>query len=419
MSTFLFCWNPKEKRPPTLASLDKSEVIWRSGHRHHIPVGSRVFLIRLGVEPKGIVGCGWTLDSVQGSPPCVRLEFEALRDAPFIGIQALRENETLSRFHWPIQASGVELPNAIAAHLEKLWNAASVQDDVAKTVDLSTKCVYTIRHSEDLESVLRHGGTTTWTENKRWVEGKRLVDEGDREVPIIFSPAEKTRHLFGWALLTHVNLSSKRAETEYSFSGLQKFVGNRPLKMNLQKASDEKPLSSAFIRPYAICLTPSFLYETQSGSFISDSDASATKSWSSQDLANLGETDLRRTILARREQQLLRRLIVGRSGTFACQMCGREFPVDLLVAAHVKQRSECSESERCDPENVIALCKLGCDDLFERGYIAVRAGIVAAGKTPPTESVRDYLTAVSGKACPAWSESRRRYFQWREEQLSI
>jgi hypothetical protein len=45
------------------------------------------------------------------------------------------------------------------------------------------------------------------------------------------------------------------------------------------------------------------------------------------------------------------------------------FPVDLLVAAHIKRRSLCSETERRDLHNVAMLaCKFGCDALFEEGY---------------------------------------------------
>ena len=46
--------------------------------------------------------------------------------------------------------------------------------------------------------------------------------------------------------------------------------------------------------------------------------------------------------------------------------------VELLVASHIKRRSECSRGEKKDyRNNVLAMCRCGCDELFELGYIVV------------------------------------------------
>lgn len=48
--------------------------------------------------------------------------------------------------------------------------------------------------------------------------------------------------------------------------------------------------------------------------------------------------------------------------------------------------------------NIVPMCKLGCDDLFERGYIAVLNGIV---KVVPghylTTPVAEYLKIIAGR----------------------
>ena len=60
-----------------------------------------------------------------------------------------------------------------------------------------------------------------------------------------------------------------------------------------------------------------------------------------------------------------------------CAICHRTFPVDLMVAAHIKPRSKCSTSERKNPNIVMPVCKVGCDDFFEKGYIKVgKDGVV-------------------------------------------
>jgi hypothetical protein len=63
--------------------------------------------------------------------------------------------------------------------------------------------------------------------------------------------------------------------------------------------------------------------------------------------------------LARTEQSYWRDMLFGTSSDGCCAICGRRLPVDMLVAAHIKQRSECSDDERLDPENVMAACLLG------------------------------------------------------------
>ena len=42
-----------------------------------------------------------------------------------------------------------------------------------------------------------------------------------------------------------------------------------------------------------------------------------------------------------------------------------------MVAAHIKPRSKCSTQERKNPNVVMPVCKVGCDDFFEKGYLIV------------------------------------------------
>lgn len=74
----------------------------------------------------------------------------------------------------------------------------------------------------------------------------------------------------------------------------------------------------------------------------------------------------------RREQTLLRGLLAGGRQAADCALCGWEFPVQLLVAAHIKKRSLFSGGERRDLRHVAMLaCALGCDALYEAGWITV------------------------------------------------
>jgi hypothetical protein len=134
-----------------------------------------------------------------------------------------------------------------------------------------------------------------------------------------------------------------------------------------------------------------------------------------QTLERLGPLDALREMLVRTEQAFLRNRLLGNRRTANCEICGRLFPVEYIVAAHIKRRSACSDEERRDDRrNVVAMCKFGCDQLFERGIIAVVSGrVVPHGErsTAVTPAVDSYLSSVEGRECPHWQEGQP-YFEW-------
>jgi hypothetical protein len=123
---------------------------------------------------------------------------------------------------------------------------------------------------------------------------------------------------------------------------------------------------------------------------------------------------------SRVEQQLLR----GVLGLFAlstapCELCGRDVPVGLLVAAHIKRRADCTDEERRDVEHVaMRACVLGCDALFERGLLQVtdRGLLRAAGGVTP--ALAEHLQALDGRSAPAFRPARAPYFAWHREMHS-
>lgn len=119
---------------------------------------------------------------------------------------------------------------------------------------LTENCIYTIRHSRDLEECYVNGATGQFEERREWKTGRRLLEDARRSgkrLPIIFAPAESTSSLIAWAMIDDIVLG---ATTRYSFSELRLF-DNRPSKSTLKTARDGKRLSKSFIRPYAICRT--------------------------------------------------------------------------------------------------------------------------------------------------------------------
>lgn len=87
-----------------------------------------------------------------------------------------------------------------------------------------------------------------------------------------------------------------------------------------------------------------------------------------------GELDREYTARGRIEQGYLRKALFGEKDEAICSICKRKLPLSLMVAAHIKSRSECNMQERLDTSNIVfGVCLLGCDAFYEIGLITVNS----------------------------------------------
>lgn len=140
------------------------------------------------------------------------------------------------------------------------------------------------------------------------------------------------------------------------------------------------------------------------------------------DLVNLnGELDRKVQANARREQKYLRNYLFFGKKYSQCIICNDDFPVELLVAAHIRRRATCIDAMKLDfKNNVFAICKLGCDELFERGYIAVNKDGYweKLWKKPVVGRVAELIQSIEGKECLEFKEDSKKYFEWHYEDHS-
>jgi len=118
----------------------------------------------------------------------------------------------------------------------------------------------------------------------------------------------------------------------------------------------------------------------------------------------------------RAEQIFLRAHLLKGLRNGECAICGSVFPENLLVAAHIKERSSCTNEEKLDFEAIASLmCKMGCDALFEHGYIYVNNGIISKNSIPiNTLHLNKVLEKLDGKAVANWYKSEK-YYTWHKE----
>jgi 5-methylcytosine-specific restriction protein A len=145
MSAYLLTWNPNNWQWTDLPDIARQlrdgipiEESWACGNSRSIPIGSRVFVLRQGTEPKGIVASGWVTKepfpaehwdearAAKGEQAhFVRFIADALLDPDVDQPLDVRGVVTgpLSEVQVNAPASGNSIPDHVAVALSKAWAA--------------------------------------------------------------------------------------------------------------------------------------------------------------------------------------------------------------------------------------------------------------------------------------------------------
>lgn len=125
----------------------------------------------------------------------------------------------------------------------------------------------------------------------------------------------------------------------------------------------------------------------------------------------LAATDRAAEVLLRLEHHTLQNILFGKGEVFKCAFCGDFYPRGVMAAAHIKKRSECSEEERRDFNVIIPACKFGCDELFEKGYIAVEDGMIRqVRRSPSSPKLEEQIERLTGRPTAYFTPATKRYF---------
>lgn len=138
MATYLLTWNPGKWQWTTLQSdIDKINIQgyfadgWSCGVTKKIIPGDRVFLIRLGKEPRGIVASGWAVSKVyednhwndnSKTALYIDVHFDTIlnSDEKIFQVSELSK-DIYTEMNWTPQASGRTIPDGVASQLETDW----------------------------------------------------------------------------------------------------------------------------------------------------------------------------------------------------------------------------------------------------------------------------------------------------------
>ncbi len=139
-NSYLFVWNPKrwdwENLEDDIEQVEltgKTKNRWSCGNTKSIQVGDRIFLVKLGTEPKGIIAAGfatttpfeekhWTGENRQAL--YIDIDFDVLLNSekePILTLDILKTGNLAKQYSWTPQASGISILPEIVDELEAVW----------------------------------------------------------------------------------------------------------------------------------------------------------------------------------------------------------------------------------------------------------------------------------------------------------
>ncbi|HZV69209.1 MAG TPA: HNH endonuclease [Saprospiraceae bacterium] len=138
-NTFLFVWNPKHWKWDSIEdSIEQVELNgkcserWSCGNSKSIVPGDRIFLVKLGTEPKGLIGSGFALtapfpdrhwNGENKGALFIDIDFEVLLNPgkdPILSLEILKASG-LSMQNWTPQSSGISIKPELVEELEAVW----------------------------------------------------------------------------------------------------------------------------------------------------------------------------------------------------------------------------------------------------------------------------------------------------------
>lgn len=137
MRAFLFAWNPDKWEWPDLEQdikdLAETSIFvdaWSCASHKAVREGDKAYLIKLGKEPKGIMGSGFVSsepfmgENHRGQPRMrILVNFDRLLNPykeEILSLDVLKSGALASQ-HWSTQSSGIAIKPELVYELESVW----------------------------------------------------------------------------------------------------------------------------------------------------------------------------------------------------------------------------------------------------------------------------------------------------------
>ncbi len=203
MAAYFITWNPKEYSWDELPAIVSTTALgktyssdWSTGRSKSIVKGDRLYLLRQGVEPKGIIGSGWA------SSDCYQADHwdeakAALGEKSFrvdVDFDRVLDLETLfplfpdafvsgplSKVYKQPSASGFRIPHVVAIDLEQAWkdHLNSISHEIDRSPEKAKRNPPWQRDELILvlDLYIRHGGKDLGANHPEIIELSRLLNK--------------------------------------------------------------------------------------------------------------------------------------------------------------------------------------------------------------------------------------------------
>lgn len=399
---FLLTWNPEqypqesfESELEALKTGERSTLRWSVGNRKDLPIGSTLFLMRLGKEPKGIVGFavsqsevqelphwdpdkarnGATTNSVECLPTRMQME-------PIVPLVEL--NLRWPDFAWTPQGSGNQIPDEFVRDLLRSCRAASTQKywwvNHKQTFIQETEggYIWSPKANSDgafnqtyLNLTLVQPGDVVFSYANTKIQAVGVVSGTCREAtkPTDFGAAGEAWPKTGWKVPIEWEMLSTPIVPKEHIDAIAPLLPakNAPIKPN-GNGNERCYLASisSSLGEFLLDLTRDGEASILQRSEEALREAEADQAEKEIAEAPISDTEKEQLIKARRGQGKFRINVVKHEK--ACRLTGLT-DKRFLVASHVKPWAKCeSNKERLDGANGLLLAP-HADKLFDGGWI--------------------------------------------------
>jgi hypothetical protein len=408
--SFILTWNPDRWTWPADELAEAIRVTaaggswpesWSVGARKRgITPGDRAFLLRQGRDRRGMVASGVFISGVEadehwdgsGRPSVsAQVDWDTVLEADDrLPVEVLKD--TVPDVSWDrIQGSGISVPESCDQELAQLWAKHRRSLSLPPADDLG------VPHQ------------LAWPTAAEVLQS--LIGE---EIPTVTGTPNTVLAIQGRTVLVGTGRSPQGQPVEISEvqQGMDKLRANGSVRV----AVEELGHSSAFIGA---------VLATLPGAHVTTSPATVTLTTVDEVEARDPEfavLDSTASVKIRKEQGVLRDILADGRELADCALCGHQYPLRFLVAAHIKKRSVCTDDERRDLRHIAMLaCTFGCDALYEAGWITVGSGgriEPVLPDTAPAGRLRDHLQQLTGRHCQAHNPASEPYFDWHRKTYS-
>jgi len=231
--------------------------------------------------------------------------------------------------------------------------------------ELTGYCVYTIVSRDRLDPVALEGGKFVGEEARTWKGGVQLKAEGEMEgqrLPLLLADAKDCSRLLYWGLLEDIQLLEGR--TRYTVDRLRALRGRRSPQELVLRSTGE-PIAYGFIRPYAICHTPTFLTLDDDGPELAPDEGPSEGSF-------VEGSTIQVTVNRYERDREARRRCIAHYGS-ECVACGFDFGArygahgqGFIEVHHLDPLSRSGEARSVDPiRDLRPLCS-NCHSMIHR-----------------------------------------------------